>query len=113
VALAAGLAVAPSAFAKGKPQAQGAAGPACSVNPFSVRVGSTYTVSATGLAPYAVVNIMVSDSVGTTAFSVQADQNGVTSATGRAYWTDTDTVRVQSFNGHQTTVYATCAFTVS
>lgn len=112
VALAIGVVSPAAALAKGG-KTQGSVGPACAVNPSTVAPGSTYGIAASGLPAYTFVNIVVSDSAGTTAYAVQADANGNTSVTGRSYWSGTDSVTVQHYDGHQTTVYATCSFTVT
>ncbi len=109
--VAAGLlgATAPAMAAKGG----GATAPpsgSCSAAPSPVPVGTDYTLTGRGLGAYTIVNVLVSDSAGTTSWNLQADANGTTAVVGRAYWTGTSKVTFQT--GRRNTVVASCSFSV-
>src|SRR4029079_6896166 len=66
--------VAGTAFA-GKPGSGSPSG-TCSATPSPVDVGADYTLVGRGLGAYAVVNVLIGDSMGTTSWNLQADASG-------------------------------------
>jgi hypothetical protein len=89
------------------------ADPPCSINPSSVVVGQSYTVSASGLPTMTPLNLFVTNALGTTGTPLGS------STTGTFNWTDSTTVTgttTYEFTGvvkNNTTVYSSCSVTVS
>ncbi len=84
----------------------------CWATPNPVSVGANYTLTGTGLGAYAIVNVLISDSGGTTSFNLQADGSGRTAVTWHSYWRGTSSVRFLKSSGRGTTTVASCAFSV-
>ena len=85
----------------------------CSANPSPVAVGADYVLTGTGLGAYAIVNVLISDSVGTTSWNLQADASGKTSVTWHSYWTGTSSVKFMKSSRHSSSVVASCTFAVN
>jgi hypothetical protein len=114
-AVAALAATAPAFAAKGTggPAATGGSTSAsCSASPNPVTQNTDYTLTVNGLAASQIVNVLVSDSGGTTVWQLQADDTGSTAVVGHAWWSGTSNVKVQKQSKHSWTVLATCSFSV-
>jgi len=88
-------------------------GGTCSVNPNPVAVGAGYTLTGRSLGAYALVNVLITDSAGTTSLNLQADASGTTVATSYAYWSGTNSVKFMKSARHGSTMVASCSFMVS
>ncbi len=110
--VAAGLlgATAPAMAAKGGVASHSAG--SCAVAPSSVPVGTDYAMTASGLDADSIVNVLVADAAGTTAWNLLVDAAGTTSVTGHAYWTGTSIVTVQQSRGRGYVTLASCSFSV-
>jgi hypothetical protein len=84
----------------------------CWATPNPVAVGANYTLTGTGLGAYAIVNVLISDSGGTTSFNLQADGSGRTAVTWHSYWRGTSSVRFQQSTRNGYATVASCAFSV-
>ncbi len=109
VALVAGTAFA--AKGGGGHQTTGATG-SCSVTPDPVAVGADYTLVGKDLGANTVVNVLISDSMGTTSWNLQADAGGTTSVTWHSYASGTSSVVFQKSRHHGFTQVASCSFEV-
>jgi hypothetical protein len=106
------LSVTAPAFA-GKPDRSTTTSTAsCSASPDPVAQNTDYTLTVRGLSASQIVNVLVSDSAGTTAWQLMADDGGVISVVGHAYWTGTSSVTVQKQTRHSWSVVTTCSFSV-
>jgi len=85
----------------------------CAVNPNPVAVGAGYTLTGSNLGAYALVNVLITDSAGTTSWNLQADASGTTSVSSYAYWSGTNSVKFMKSARHGSTTVAACSFTVS
>jgi hypothetical protein len=85
----------------------------CAVNPNPVAVGAGYTLTGSNLGAYALVNVLITDSAGTTSWNLQADASGTTSVYSYAYWSGTNSVKFLKSARHGTTTVAACSFSVS
>jgi hypothetical protein len=114
VALAALSLAAPAMAAKpgGSTATGGTTSASCSASPNPVAQNSDYTLTVNGLAAAQIVNVMVSDSAGTTVWQLQADGSGVITVVGHAYWTGTSKVTVQKQAKRTWSTVTTCSFTV-
>jgi hypothetical protein len=92
----------------GKPG--GSTSGSCSVSPNPTAVGADYTLTATGLDAYALVNVLISDSNSVTSWNLQADASGTSVLVWHSYWTGTSSVTYQQNNGHRSTTVANCSF---
>jgi hypothetical protein len=101
-----------TAFAAKPTQSSGGSG-SCWANPSPVAVGADYVLTGTGLGAYAIVNVLISDSVGTTSWNLQADASGRTSVTWHSYWTGTSSVKFMKSSRHSSSVVASCTFAVN
>jgi hypothetical protein len=104
--------IAGTAFA-GKPSGGGTTGGSCSVNPNPVAVGSDYDLTGRNLGAGAIVNVLISDSGGTTSWNLQADASGTASVTWHSYWTGTSSVKFLKSARHGSTTVASCTFAVN
>jgi hypothetical protein len=86
---------------------------ACSVSPNPVSQYSDYTVAVTGLDPGIIINVLVTDSASTGAWSASADANGNASITGHAYWLGDSTAKVQTYKHRKWVPLAYCSFHVN
>src|SRR5512133_872050 len=74
-----GVASAPAFAAKGgggKPTSGTTSAGTCVVNPDPVAVGADYTMVASGLGADRLVNVLISDSGGTTSWNLASDSSG-------------------------------------
>lgn len=108
-ALTAVVALPAPAFAARKGGSNASTAAACSVSPGTVSQYGGYTVNGTGLPAGTMVNINVSDHVGTQWSSAMVDGAGNVSTTGYASYTGTYTVSITS-TGRQSTQLASCTF---
>jgi hypothetical protein len=97
----------------GKPGGSGSTSGSCSVNPSPVAVGADYTLTGTGLGAGTLVNVLISDSGGTTSWNLQADSSGVAAVTWHSYWSGTSNVVFNVAAHHGWTTVASCSFSVS
>jgi hypothetical protein len=97
------------AFAARKGNNNSSTAAACSVSPGTVSQYSGYTVNGTGLPAGSMVNVYVSDRVGTQWSSAMVDGAGNVSTTGYASYTGGYTVSITS-SGRQATQLASCTF---
>jgi hypothetical protein len=107
---------APAMAAKGggKPPSGGSAsGASCSVNPDPVAVASDYTLTGRSLGAGAVLNVLITDSAGTTSWNLQADDAGTIELTWHSYWAGTSRVVFQKQARHGFSTVASCSFNVS
>ena len=103
--------IATPAFA-GKPDRGSSTTASCSAAPSPVAQNSDYTLTVRGLSASQIVNVLVSDSGGTTAWQLMADGGGTISVLGHAYWTGTSNVNVQKQVRHGWSTVTTCSFSV-
>lgn len=85
----------------------------CSVNPNPVAVGADYTLTGTGLGANALVNVLITDSGGTTSWNLQADSAGTASVVWHSYWSGTSNVKFNESARHGSVTVASCAFQVT
>lgn len=112
VVLAGALSVSAPAFA-GKPvRDSGSSTASCSATPNPVAQNTDYTLTVRGLSASQIVNVLVSDSGGTTAWQLMADGTGTINVVGHAYWTGTSTATVQKQVRHGWSTVTTCSFSV-
>ncbi len=95
-----------------KPGSSSSASGSCSATPNPVAVGANYTLTGTGLGANAIVNVLISDSGGTTSWNLQADASGTAKVTWHSYWTGTSNVVFQKSGRHGYSVVASCSFQV-
>jgi hypothetical protein len=108
------MALTAPAFA-GKPSASGGSttsSASCSVNPSPVARNTDYTLTVRGLSASQIVNVLVSDSGGTTAWQLMADSTGTINVVGHAYWTGTSNVNVQKQAKRGWASVTSCSFSV-
>jgi hypothetical protein len=102
-----------TAFA-GKPSRGGTTGTGtCSATPSPVDVGADYTLVGRGLGAYAIVNVLIADSMGTTSWNLQADASGMTSVTWHSYASGTSRATFQQNKRHGFATVASCSFMVN
>lgn len=111
-ALAALVAVPTPAFAARKTTHNSSSAASCSVSPGTVSQYSGYVVSGTGLPANTMVNVYVSDSVGTQWSSAVTDGSGNVSVSGYASYTGTYNVSITNTD-RQLTQLASCSFQAS
>jgi hypothetical protein len=99
-----------TAFA-GKP-GSGTPSGSCSVDPGQVAVAADWTATAWNLGPNRIVNVLVSDSMGTTAFNLASNADGWLDLTWHSYWPGQSTIKVNALSGRKTVLVATCTFEV-
>ncbi len=85
----------------------------CSATPSPVAVGADYTLVGTALGAYAIVNVLIHDSMGTTSWNLQADAAGTTTVTWHSYAAGTSSVTFQKSRHHGFSTVASCTFAVS
>jgi hypothetical protein len=85
----------------------------CSASPDPVPWNTDYTLTVKSLAAYDIVNVLVSDSVGTRTWNLQADGTGRIDVVGHAYTSGTSNVTVQKPRNHGYATLASCSFTVT
>ena len=85
----------------------------CVVNPSPVAVGGGYTLTGSNLGAFSLVNVLITDSAGTTSLNLQADASGTATATSYAYWSGTNSVKFMKSARHGSTTVASCSFMVS
>jgi hypothetical protein len=108
-ALTAAVTLPTPAFAARKAGNNASTAAACSVSPGTVSQYSGYTVLGTGLPAGTVVNVYVSDRVGTQWSSAMVDGAGNVCSTGYASYTGAYTVSITS-SGRQAMQLASCTF---
>lgn len=84
----------------------------CSVAPSPVPLNTDYTLNISGIGSGTIVNVLVSDNAGTTAWSLQADSTGNTSVLGHAYHGGTSTVKLQKQVRNKWQQLGGCSFVV-
>ena len=84
----------------------------CEVMPNPVSVGADWTVAGTGLPSSAFVNILESDSVGTTAWFLQTSPTRTLSQTWHSYNVGKSTIQITTAAAHRKITLATCYFQV-
>lgn len=95
------------AFAKGKPNSSATA--LCWATPNPVAVGGDFAVAGSGLPSNVLVNVWVTDSVGTQWTSAETSAAGEMSVPGHASYSGAYAVRITS-GGTRSTALATCSF---
>ena len=112
VALAALSATAPAMAAK--PSGGSSSGTAsCSANPSTPTVGTSYQVVARGLAAGTVVDVLVSDGVGTTSLVATADSSGVAVVYPYASFSGNTTATVNKHRKNGFSYVTSCSYTIS
>ena len=84
----------------------------CSASPDPVALGADYTLTATNLGSGTIVNVLTTDSMGTTSWNLQADNNGTTSVTWHSYSRGTTNVKMQVHNKNKWQQVGSCSFQV-
>ena len=113
-ALAALSATAPAMAAKGGGGRTGGstATVSCAANPNPVAWNTDYDLITSGLGPSVTVNVLVSDSVGTSSWLVTSDANGVAVIHPHANFRGTATAKVQKSTRHSWTQLTSCSLEV-
>lgn len=84
----------------------------CYANPNPVAWNTDYDLVTTGLGASVTVNVLISDSVGTSSWLVTSDASGVAVVHPHANFTGTATAKVQKSTRHGWTQLTTCSLQV-
>lgn len=98
-----------AAFAKGGPVHSGSATASCSVTPTPVLAGGDFTVSGSGLPAATLVDVWVTDSVGTQWTSAETSSTGSMSVPGHASYSGAYSVSITGGTKNSASL-ATCSF---
>lgn len=84
----------------------------CTANPNPVAWNTDYDLITSGLGASVTVNVLISDSVGTSSWLVTSDASGVAVVRPHANFTGTATAKVQKSTRHGWTQLTTCSLQV-